>query len=82
MVGLKSEIFAFIADKFTAENCCRTYGTPCICWSIHIIATYVFVCPNRAGHMVGPAGTVSELYAKMLFFLKTMLCERLDDRKI
>ena len=29
MVGLKSEIFAFIAHNFTVEICCRTYGPPC-----------------------------------------------------
>ena len=27
--GLESEIFAFIADNFTVEICCRTYGPPC-----------------------------------------------------
>ena len=29
MVGLKSEIFAFIAENFTIEICCRTCGPPC-----------------------------------------------------
>ena len=33
----------------------------------YILATVVLVCPNRAGHMVGLAGTISELFAKMLF---------------
>ena len=36
----------------------------------YIIATFVLVCPSRAGHMVGLAGTVSELFAKMLFFTR------------
>ena len=48
----------------------------------YIIATFVLVCPSRAGHMVGLAGTVSELFAKMLLFHKTILCDRSEDRKI
>ena len=32
--------------------------------------------------MVGPIGTVSELFAKMLLFHKTILCEWSEDRKI
>ena len=46
------------------------------------MATFVLVCPIRSDDMVGPAGTVSELFAKMLFFHNTILCERSDDRKI
>ena len=48
----------------------------------YILATFVLVCSSRAGHMVGLAGSVSELLAKMLFFNKTILCERSEDRKI
>ena len=48
----------------------------------YIIATFVLVCPSRAGHMVGLAGTVSELFAKILFFHETILPERSVDRKI
>ena len=48
----------------------------------YIIATFVLVCPSRESHMVGLAGTVSELFAKTLFFHKTILCERSVDRKI
>ena len=48
----------------------------------YIKATFVLVCPSRAGHMVGLAGTASELFAKMLFFHKTILWERSEDRKI
>ena len=48
----------------------------------YIIATFVLGCPSRAGHMVGLAGTVSELFAKMLFFHKTILCESSEDRKV
>ena len=48
----------------------------------HVLATFVFVCPSRAGHMVGLAGTIAELFAKMLFFRKTILCETSEDRKI
>ena len=48
----------------------------------YIPATFMLVCPSRAGHMVGLAGTVSELFVKMLFFHKTILCERSEDRKI
>ena len=48
----------------------------------YILTTFVLVCHSRAGHMVGLAGTVSELIAKMLFFHKTILCERSDsDRR-
>ena len=47
----------------------------------YIIATFVLICSSRAGHMVGIAGAVSELFAKMLLFYKTMLCERSEDRK-
>ena len=46
------------------------------------IATFVLVCSSRVGQVVGPTGTVSELFAKMLFFLKMILCERSEDRKI
>ena len=38
-----------------------------------LVATFALVCPSRAVHMVGLAGTVSELFAKMLFFHKTIL---------
>ena len=47
-----------------------------------ILATFVLVCPSHAGHMVGLVGTVSDLFAKMLFFHKTILCESTEDRKI
>ena len=36
----------------------------------YIIATFVLVCPSHAGNMVGLAGTVAELFAKMLFSTK------------
>ena len=52
------------------------------CMLEYIIATFVLVCPSRTGHMVRLAGTVSALFAKMLFFLKTILCERSVDRKL
>ena len=48
----------------------------------YIIATFVLACPSRAGHMVRLAGMVSESFAKMLFFHKTILCERSEDRKV
>ena len=37
---------------------------------------------HGADHMMRLAGTVSELFAKMLFFHKAILCERSEDRKI
>ena len=53
-----------------------------VCWS----NSHLCPClrPSRAGRMVGPTGTVSELFAKMLFFHKTILflCEKSDDLKI
>ena len=52
------------------------------CMLEYILATLVLVCPNRAGHMVGLAGPFSELFDKMLFFYKTILCERSVDHKI
>ena len=36
MVGLKSEIIAFIADNFTVEFCCRTYGPFCITQTMNL----------------------------------------------
>ena len=36
----------------------------------YILATFVIVRTNRAGHMMGLAGTVSELFAKMLLSTK------------
>ena len=47
----------------------------------YLIVTFVIVCPSRAGHMVGLAGTVSELFAKMLLCHKTIWCEWSEDRK-
>ena len=38
------------------------------------------ICPGMP-HMVGLSGTVSELFAKMLLFHKTIICERSEDRK-
>ena len=50
--------------------------------TLYMLATFVLVCPSRAGHMVELADTVSELFAKMLFFHKIILCEKSVDRII
>ena len=48
----------------------------------YMLATFVLVCPSRASQMVELAEPVSELFAKVLFFHKTILCDRSEDRKI
>ena len=50
MVGLKSEIFACIAENFTVEIYCRTYGPPCTYLTMYVcLFVYMYVF-SRISH--------------------------------
>ena len=59
MVGFKSEIFAFIADNFTVEICCRTYGPPCTVYIPCAFLSQVKIVASR-----GQKGNFSAFFSK------------------
>ena len=60
MVGLKSDIFAFIADNFIVEVCSRTYGPPCTMYVQRgLLRTFYHSLAHQLFHPALPAWTVS-----------------------